>query len=441
VGQIIKILQLLLFALLILALIIPESYLILSITLSITLFMYFIFLFGKQDVILEFIVLMAIVQWLISPIISYEVFEKIPLMAVDARSYFDIILPSSILFSIAALYPFSKRKIIWNKNPKVLFVTTLVITLGFINYVSFPYLPGAFKNLAVNFNYLILIGFFYIFFVVEKYKIIATLLVLTYFLINAAKSGMFADILVWGFFFFNLYFQKKNYSFLFKLSFITISMLFFMPIQSLKQEYRQVIWHQNNKEGVNKIQLVTSLYMDYMLNPKKIMSSGSLSSYNGRLNQGAIISKTIEHVPKSEAFANGETIVRAIKASILPRLLNPSKPKIGGRHMYPRFTGHKLLGKTSANISPMGEAYVNFGPLGGAVFMFCFGLFLNFAISFCFIIAKKRSNFIFWIPLLFNSALFLGRDMHSILNSMSKTLFFIFFLYWGFRIVFKIKLF
>ena len=48
---------------------------------------------------------------------------------------------------------------------------------------------------------------------------------------------------------------------------------------------------------------------------------------------------------------------------------------------FARFTGKELVKGTRMTIGVLGDAYVNFGVLGGAIFMFCFGLFLNLGIN------------------------------------------------------------
>jgi len=82
-------------------------------------------------------------------------------------------------------------------------------------------------------------------------------------------------------------------------------------------------------------------------------------------------------------------------------------------------------------IGILGDAYVNFGLIGGAVFMLGFGLFLNYILGFIYRLSSKYPSLILWIPFIFFYAMRAGNEFVVILNFITKSsivVFIIFFL-------------
>ncbi|MCF6243135.1 MAG: hypothetical protein L3J74_17570, partial [Bacteroidales bacterium] len=159
---------------------------------------------------------------------------------------------------------------------------------------------------------------------------------------------------------------------------------------------------------------------------KELMGEGYLATNENidaaidRINQGWIVARIMSHVPRYEPFANGETIVTGIRASLIPRFLDPNKPKAGGRNYFTRFTGKLISDNTSMGLSPLGEAYANFGSTGGIVFMFLLGLFYNFYLFLLLRLSNKYYSMILWIPLLFLQVIKAETDFVVVLNHLVK---------------------
>jgi hypothetical protein len=135
----------------------------------------------------------------------------------------------------------------------------------------------------------------------------------------------------------------------------------------------------------------------------------------------------MHRVPKTEPYANGETIFSAIATAIVPRVLWPNKPVAGKKDFY-RFTGYRLKG-TSMGITPIGEAYANYGARGGIITMFFYGLFLAWVFR---VIIKrslyKDSLLIIFIPLIFFRAIYAESDLMRTLTAATKGVMFVVFL-------------
>lgn len=395
--------------------------------------------FGREDSILEFISFAAIVQWLVAPYIAYKYFEGFSVMAVDSEVFFSIALPGSLMFILGL--EIMKKKLVIEfeeriQQPKI-FSSVLLIGIGISSFLLINFVPGALKNVFINAQYLTLIGLFYLVIGFEKYRKTSMLFLFGLLLMNAASTGMFGQLFLWSFFFFNLYFQKFKISLAKSVTMGVLAVILLMPVQLLKQEYRQKTWDDTDRK--NDIGLLTKLYLSKLKNFENIFDQENLLHFNGRVNQGGIVSMTYAHVPSSQGFVKGSTIITAVKTSLIPRLFWKNKPRQGGAIMFPKFTGRQLMGKTSANISPLGEAYVNFGKNGSLLFMCLFGGFIAWVHGYSSALVKKKPLFIFWMPLLFTGCLLLGTDVNSILNAIVKSSFFIFLVYWMFRLVFRIE--
>lgn len=143
-----------------------------------------------------------------------------------------------------------------------------------------------------------------------------------------------------------------------------------------------------------------------------------------RMNQGFLIARTMDYVPRQEPFANGETILTAFAAAIAPRFLWPDKPEAGGRDMVCRFLGDCHTLKYSYNLGQLGEGYANFGVIGGCIFMFFYGWMIRVFYTLIANMCVKRHTLVLWIPLIFFASLSLETDFMSFLNSFTKAFIF-----------------
>ena len=107
---------------------------------------------------------------------------------------------------------------------------------------------------------------------------------------------------------------------------------------------------------------------------KGVFSFSNLAESNVRINQGFIITNIMATVPAREQYANGTELYALIEAAIMPRIFAPDKLNAGDRSIFTKYTGIPLQEGTSMGLSTLGDAYINFGLFGGALFMFILGL-------------------------------------------------------------------
>ena len=174
----------------------------------------------------------------------------------------------------------------------------------------------------------------------------------------------------------------------------------------------------------------------------ELYSYGNLNEFISRYNQGWIFTKVLNHVPEREPFSKGVTILRELRASIVPRFLDPDKPTSGGEYgriKFLQFTGKQLLVGTRMTIGAFGDAYVNFGYTGGIVYMFVFGLFLNLGLSYLYSLSVKFPSLLLWIPFIFLSAMRAGTETLVILNHITKSTVIVFLVFIIFKKTLKIN--
>jgi len=139
-------------------------------------------------------------------------------------------------------------------------------------------------------------------------------------------------------------------------------------------------------------------------------------------------------------FAGGETIVIAIKASILPRFLFPDKPIAGGKQNYEKYVGFGLQSSTSMGISLLGEAYINFGVQGAWIFMFIFGLISSFVIQRFFLLAAQYPTIWLWFPLILLHFVKAETELLVQLNFLVKSILMVYVFVWANKHFLRLKL-
>jgi len=109
-------------------------------------------------------------------------------------------------------------------------------------------------------------------------------------------------------------------------------------------------------------------------------SDDSLGEMVLRFNQGWIVDRVLHHVPAYEPYAFGETIISAVEAAALPRIIAPDKHDVGGREFMIRFAGYEPEEGTSMDIGFAGELYANFGYWGGIIACGLYALMIGLAL-------------------------------------------------------------
>lgn len=406
----------------------------------------FFYEIGKKIEIRDIIILLALLEWVVGSFFAYRFFpdDDFYYMAVEINEYMSFVVPASSAF-IAGLYlPFWKKRKSENQYlsqikqfvKKYKNLDIILIFIGIISKLIIDIVPSSIRFVLFLFSGLRFIGLYFLFLSDRKYKSTFIFIILGWLFLTALRETIFHDLLLWlGFFVVIVAFitkpslRKKLIS-LFAILFLTIA------IQTVKYSFREAI--RGGADG--SISLFTDLVQEKVITGDYAASETNLSSMVTRINQGWIIARIMSWTPSREPFAGGETIIEAIKASLLPRFLAPNKVKAGGRTYFTRFTGKDISDNTSMGLSLLGEAYANYGKFGGSVFMFLIGLFYNLFIFRIYKIANKHPAIIFFIPLIFLQVVKAETDFSVILNYLVKASIVVWFIFWSLNKFLKIRI-
>lgn len=384
---------------------------------------------GKTLPFLELLLLLAGLQWIVGAYIEYQTpFEHYKYyMYVKEEEYMGFVVPAYCCFSIVLLYFSSKFGFnqiniekLANYSDFAIKLLLFSLIVDFTSSFAPPQLKFVFFLIA-NMKYVAAIILYFSSVDWHKYVLYGAVALL---LFRSLSSAMFHDFLLWSVFFYIFWSFQKKPSIILSLSILLSGFLISTVIQSVKSEYRSVIWAEQGFSG-NK----TTLFLDILT----AKLSGGLSddqedneALNVRLNQGWIISAVIDHTPKIEPFANGETIKEAVFATLLPRVLYEGKKQAGGVENFERFTGLSLSSGTSMGLSILGEAYANFGKNGGLIFMSVWGVTLGLIWRFLIVQANRNSIFLFFIPLFFLQAVKAETELVVVFNHLIKAILLVF---------------
>ncbi len=411
---------------------------------------------GKKIPFLEIIILYAFLTWLAMPVVAYQIFNEynelsalwVTFMPIPAPQYFAYVLPASFAFAIGlkaplpgenwsmAQYNHRLKKYLENKS----YLGIYLIAAGFVATILLKISPEAIKNIVQNFAYLTYVGMFYVIYSPFKYKLRVVLICAGLTISQSIASGMYGELVFIGTMSSLILLAGKKISLSSKMLVVAGGALLVLFIQSIKFEYREGTW--SGLERKADPGLFGQLILERITSPSEIFKPERLFNMSVRANQGNLVAKAMNYVPKFEPFAGGETILKAVAASLVPRFIWANKPKSGGADMVCRFLGDcdSASRGLSYNVGPIGEAYINFGRNGGIVFMFFYGLFFNFIFKRALVISQTKPSLILWFPLIFISFFTMENDVLSFINSFVKSAFFTYVMYKSVKLLFNISL-
>ncbi|RXK59443.1 hypothetical protein ESA94_15020 [Lacibacter luteus] len=416
---------------------------------GIGLFIFFLLNFindiGKSYNPLDILILIALLQCMLMPIVVFHVYNDNALiialkydMSVSADRYYGFMFPAILALiagiKLPGLLQRSYQERIYQTIQRAKQhlqgkgnIGLLFIIVGFVAGFLTIFVPGDLGYVVYLFEKLLYVGVLYIYF--SDYKSKKLYLGLAFFVIFSKSlfTGMFGELVYIMALGTMLVLLGKRIGTFLKYSIAFLGIVFVLLVQSVKSDYRDIVWKGAGEGGAG---LYFSLLTNRITEPEQFFDWTSLFPIVNRANQGMIIGKVMDHVPARAPFAEGETIFTSLAASFVPRILWPDKPISGGKKNMERFTGFIIEGY-SMNISPFGEAYGNFDVGGGIAFMFFYGLFFALIITLLLFIGKTRPTILLWLPILFLNAVQTETDVLMCVNSLLKGLMFVWFCYWA----------
>ncbi|MDD4553482.1 MAG: hypothetical protein PHP04_04720 [Bacteroidales bacterium] len=383
---------------------------------------------GKRLEIRDLIAFMSVTQWILGPVLAYNVlpYDELYYMAVTEAEYMNFMVPLCYFMTHGLYLPLRDERIIneedvdrvksyIREHPWLGYILTVIgLTAGFISK-SLPASLTFMMFLITNIQY---VGMYMILFSDSRFRwlIFAGIMGLATF--AAVLQGMFGELVQWFMLSFLVIALVVRIPMWGKIALISIGMFLILLVQSTKEEYRMATWYAASEKSNSAI--YKEIIRSRISSPSSLFESGVTQNMGARLNQGWIIARIMNHMPEKVGFVHGETIESALYASLLPRFLAPGKVKAGGRANFERFTGTPLPETTSMDISLAGEGYANFGIVGGWAFIFLVSLLYNWVIVVVISHSKKYPTLILWIPILFFQVMKAETDFATVFNYLTK---------------------
>ncbi len=426
----------------------------LSVAITIYAFLEFLYDLGKRIVIMDISVLALVVTCILMPVIFYHTYTKanhlarlwVKYMPVESDDYFAFALPG--VFAMAMGLRIRLKKLRYRKTPlaylnnakkALLTKPTIGLSLigiglicGFLDFLS----PESTRQIFYLAAHLTFVGVFYVIYSPYQYKRFIVPGVIALMVGQSVITGMFGEMIYILACSLTLILLGSKISFYTKLIVAIMGIFMIIVLQSIKMEYRHENWEQG--KGGDPIYFA-SLIANRVTDVSSLMDADNMFFTAVRMNQGWLVAVTMKRVPERFPFGYGETIWKSIASAFIPRFMWPDKPKAGGKENLKRFWGYIIVGY-SMNIGTLGEAYANFGKVGGVVYMFLYGLFFNFFLSSILKMAEKRPTIILWLPFLFFYSISVETDLFTTMGALIKAIIFTWIMFKFFDIALQTEL-
>ncbi len=410
-----------------------------AVAFSVYMFLTFVHRVGHKIALPESISSIAAGEILFVPAITYWLVPAS--MPLESTAYFSYALPACLAFC-AGLHGFTSQPDALSLSHKqyllraadylkrrqsasrVLFIIGLV---GFLLKMSVPTLPAFLGTLPA---YCLLTSVFYAYYAQSTFWKVQSACVIGLLLLHTVVTGTFNDLFFWllaGMLLLSASLPAPP-TLRLKAATICLAFSFLLVVQSVKREYRYQTWGYTKNERTADAGLMTTLLMDRVSHPEKLLNVFHLYTAFVRFNQGIIIGNAMNKVPIHEGYAKGEVLL-SLAYPFIPRFVWPGKPQTGGYENIRRFTTLPQFANTSINLSPVGEGYVNFG-YGGILFALGYGLLLGRIFRVAFRLATQMPSIVLWLPMIYMGCLTMETDLLSTWGSLVNSVLFITLLFW-----------
>jgi hypothetical protein len=374
------------------------------------------------------------VQMLLGPVMAYnglDAYQRYEYqMRIPEFEYLSYAIPAVVLFILGLHVTAGKLKgEILDRKEIARFINNsgnlpyIFIAIGFLSS-----LISALFGSALTFVFYLLAGFKFIgtfMLLLGSKQVKPWILVLVFgsIISSSLQSAMFHDLLTWLIMLGAVLAIKFKPSMIIKGIAASSFILLALIIQLSKKDYRENI-SSGNGGGLSSFQQVVE-------NDQKdnaLFDKASLAKSNIRINQGYIITNIMSTVPERVPFENGNELMRILESAFLPRIIAPNKLNAGDRTIFMKYSGLALLPGTSMGLGSMGDAYINFGIMGGCIFMFFLGLLFSEVLNGFYKYSKYYPFLLLFTPLVFYYPIRPDCELQTSLGHLVKSCFLIYML-------------
>jgi hypothetical protein len=379
-------------------------------------------------------------QLLLGPMLAYNGLDSFQVnqyrMQIPQADYFTYVIPAVVCFILGLHLNAGKldgelideeriaKYVSENKN-----IAYIFIAIGFVASIVAEFLSSELAFVFFLFGGFKFVGAFMIIIGNQHLRIIPLIIVYGSIIASSLGMGMFHDLLTWLVFLGCVFAIKFKPGLGLKIGAAFLFVLLALAIQQLKGDYREATWKRGEEAGLESF---SKAYQQVQAN-NTFFSLQSLASSNLRFNQGYIVTYTMKHIPQKEPYANGSELYKIAESAILPRIIAPNKLNAGDRDFFMKYSGMRIAKGTSMGLSAVGDGYINFGVVGGCIFMFLLGRMYNFFIK---SFKKYSTSFpilILFTPLVFYYPIRPDCELQTVLGHLVKSSFLIFVVFLFFK--------
>jgi hypothetical protein len=374
------------------------------------------------------VAMVAFIQWVIAPWVAYyvppdaSVFE----MAQRPADYFNYAVPATMLFAAGLYLPMwrvgrvlHERRVV--SEPSTFRATCdTMIAIGTVAFLLLAHMPMAYRYSVELATYLAFVGAYGLMLVNRKGWGWRLLFVLGIRMAISTGSGLFHEFMLWLAYSAALFVYARRVRMRTLLLLLVVGGFFVGVLDEAKLAFRKAIAMAPEMSVSDRFAALGQAVGNQAQQPVETFTGAALSHFVTRLNQGWIIARVMYWVPVQEPYAEGETLINAFRAALIPRMLDPGKYEAGGGEYFTRFTGFTLY-ETSMNLSVAGEMYANFGAFGALVGCFCFGFGLGLIYRQFALAAERSVLWWAWAPYVMLYAMMAENGIGEGVNQIAKS--------------------
>lgn len=372
------------------------------------------------------------VQWVLAALAVYHsayTIDPEQIMALPADEYFAFAVPSLLALIVGLWWPLRREAHdppipapAAFRVPRDLRRTCeLMVWGGLIARLGIGFAPGTLRFAVLLVGQLPFVGAFALMIGRVPGWWIRLAAVLAVEFVFSSRDGMFILLVLWSV----CGAALLIYRYRVRAAWIVLALLFGGVVINAMNAYKRLYRNQVNSEetaGMERTRQASQRISDILSKPGELFSAENLAYSIGRVNQGTITSRVLVWVPNAEPYAGGETVVNAVKAAIVPRIVSENKYVAGGTENLERFTGIQLINGTSMNLSIPGEMYANFGRTGGVIAVFVYGVCVGMIFRMFLRWSRRSPLWWAWAPYVLLATLSAEDGLGETLNRLTKTM-------------------
>lgn len=381
---------------------------------------------GRDMPILEITFCVYVIQTVAAPWFSYNDPPSFPRyqMAIASGKYFQYSVPATCAFLLPLVIarsrlPFLTQILDYSAGSRVFSLGLVLTLLGFGFYAISSSVPESLRFVTFLGSELRYVGALYCYFSRHKQRRWVLFLVMGMTLVTALASAMFHQLLIWGAVLMSVVLAREFSKLRFSQRGVLLLAAFVIMVvlDSYKGSYREALRKSEDGSVITAIRTVASTES---LEWDRIKEVGRV-----RLNQGWIISNVLGFIPSEQPFLGGESFWAAYLDALVPRFIREKRVAGGGRENFRRMTGLQISDNTSMGVGTLGEAYANFGPDGGIVAMFGFGIVFGGTYYLLCTRSKENVLILLWLPLIYSQTIKSETELAVVLNHLVKAIMFV----------------